>query len=277
MKISLQCGHGLTPPGKLCYPRRAALDHWHYQRGVIDLRGKDCGTFGVGEGGLFVEDEFNAHMGALVAGKIIARGHSIYSLRALDHRTGELDGSIVQAIPDDLHPDLLPSQWNPQPRWKYCASVEAQLRTLEDGTRRPPRRGRRWPPWAGWSWDPETALWLERKQKSDLYISVHVNAYTRPAVHGLEFFHCRGSRKGAAAAGIMATAFVEAFSGHRLDTGRPYKVHASRLYELRKSGPPAVLVELGYQSNIDDLRVLTDPDQADQLADALAEGIDRIA
>ena len=278
MKISLQMGHGLTPPSPLCYPRKSKLDYWHYQRGVIDLTGKGCGRFGTDDDGReWIEDVYNAHMGSLVAKKIITRGHSIYPLRGLDAETGELDQSIVQSVPDDLHPDINSRNWYPRERWRYCASLEAQLRTIEDNTRRPPRRGRWLARWSErWSWDPEAALWLERRQQSDLYVSIHVNAFTRPGVHGLEFFHCRGSRKGKAAAGIMAAAFVERFSGHRLDTGRPIKVHATRHFELRRSGPPAVLIELGYQTNDGDLRALTDRDTADRLAEALAEGIDRI-
>lgn len=274
MKISIQAGHGLTPPGELCYPRRAKLDHWHYQRGVLDLTGLECGHFGVSEGRRWVEDEFNMHMAELVARKVLARGHSIYSLRALDHRTGERDRSIVKSIPDDLHPDLQPSQWLAVERWRYCASVEAILRTMEEKTKAPPRRGARW---RGWSWDPEAAIWFERQQRSDIYISFHVNAYTKPDVHGLEFFHYRKSQKGKAAAGLLKKAFLNRFKGHRLDTGRPYKVHSSGLYEVRKSGPPAVLIECGYQTNDGDLRVLTDADEADKLAEALADGIDAIA
>jgi hypothetical protein len=273
MNISLQAGHGLTPPSPLCYTRKSRLDHWHYQRSTIDLRGKECGHFGTEEGRQFIEDCYNMRFASCLAKKLIERGHRVFPLRGLDDKTGELELGVVHSIPDDLHPDLKPSDWVACERWRYCASVSTVLRTMEEGTKRPPRRGTRW---RGWSWDPEAALWFERRQRNDLYLSIHVNAFTRPSIHGLEFFHYDRSRKGKAAAGIMAAAFVERFSGHRLDTGRPYKVHASRLFEVRRSGPPAVLVELGYQTSPGDLQALTDPDTADRLAEALAEGIDRI-
>jgi hypothetical protein len=211
-------------------------------------------------------------------------GHCVDVLRALDPATGALDTTATTVGPETLA-GLLPGQETTEPRWRYCAAVEGALRGVQACR-----------DWHGesWSYDPVAACsWeaaIPSSEARECYLSIHQNWWSNGRVYGPSVYHAQGSRAGKPLARSVYEAIERAFAtdpwadethlrwGHgrleyRLQTGSRWGLHPSRLYELRATRRPAVLVELAFASNADDAEMMHDPAWCWRMAGAIAAGL----
>lgn len=101
----------------------------------------------------------------------------------------------------------------------------------------------------------------------DGVVSVHMNKFTDCAVHGPMAFYMEGSEEGAKLAKEVIDCITAAI-------GAPERLaNPGDYYVIRESDPVAVLVECGFLSNSDDVRLLTDPAHQKILAKAIAQGV----
>ena len=270
MRIVLRPGHGLTPPGPLAYSRytrrnKQSADSvfgWSLQRPgnkEDDYTAKFCGSY--------------------LIPALVDAGHCVQCQRAIAPVSGALDETLVTIGPD-VFPQLHASQAETVERWRLNAAVEAVLR----GAARPD-----WGRGDGWSHDPVIATWWERQAPGDLFLSIHQNWYSNPSYHGPVVMHCESSSRGARLARSVYDEILAAHDGDPWiegieDWGGPGReayqtrggrgqILPSRLWELRKTRAPAVLVELAFASNVDDRARMADPAWCARMAEAIVRGL----
>lgn len=153
---------------------------------------------------------------------------------------------------------------------------------------------------------------LAVKYKGDLFVSIHVNASSKPGVSGLETYYLdlaktKESVRLAAVenagsnrrVGEMEKILADMLLGSRMQESRKLAsyVQDQALARLKKSGQPAkdggtkgapfhvligssmpgVLIEVGYCTNVAEARRLRQPAYRDALAEGIANGIHRYA
>ena len=101
----------------------------------------------------------------------------------------------------------------------------------------------------------------------DGVVSIHMNKFTDCSVHGPMTFYMEGSEEGAK----LAKAVIDSITGA---IGAPTRLaNPGDYYVIRESKPVAVLVECGFLSNSNDVKLLTDPIHQKTLAKAIASGV----
>ncbi len=101
----------------------------------------------------------------------------------------------------------------------------------------------------------------------DLVVSVHMNKFTDPAVHGPMAFYMQGSEEGERLAKAVIDGITE-------EIGAPSRLaNPGDYYVIRESRPTAVLVECGFLSNAEDERLLQSREHQRSLARGIANGI----
>lgn len=108
--------------------------------------------------------------------------------------------------------------------------------------------------------------WISNAHKTNLFVSIHVNASTSTAAYGAENFYYRGTASVNLARKLQQN--VVNTAGLR-DRG----IRFGNLAVLRDTNAPAVLTELGFLSNSSDRAKLVSPYYQERFADALANGI----
>ena len=104
---------------------------------------------------------------------------------------------------------------------------------------------------------------------ADLFVSIHANALT-PRFHGTETY--RFSATGTAGVLLAKTVHEEVvFRLGLADRG----VKRAGFYVLKYTAMPAVLLESGFLTNRDDVRMLASPEVRQRIAEGLGAGIDR--
>jgi hypothetical protein len=227
------------------------------------------------------EDEYTARYCAdYLLPALVAAGHCVRPQRALDPVHGYLDKTEVALTPE-LLPQLQADQSAVVERWKLNAAIEAVLR----GVARP-----EWARGMGWSHDPVIAAWAERQAPGDVYLSIHQNWYRTRKMFGPVVLYCRGSRRGKELAESIYQSILDAFSNdpwsagaaapwgsaerqEAVALGSRWMCRDSGLYELRRTAAPAVLVELGFESNKGDKARMADPAWCQRMADAITRGL----
>ena len=106
---------------------------------------------------------------------------------------------------------------------------------------------------------------------ADLFISVHVNSIPDARWRGAQVFYHRDGHEGGAA---IAKAIQGAIREHIGNTDRE-ALAIKQVYLLKKATVPAVLVETGFLSNPEELKLLTSKDYQEQMAEAIADGIEK--
>ena len=109
---------------------------------------------------------------------------------------------------------------------------------------------------------------LENKSGATCFISIHCNSFSSKEANGVEVLYCKGSEKGKKLAEITQKELVKA-TGLR-DRGIKER---DDLTVLNRTKAPAILVELGFISNKDDLYSLVL--QPEIFANAIWEAIKR--
>ena len=105
-----------------------------------------------------------------------------------------------------------------------------------------------------------------------LFVSIHANAAGTPSAEGMEVFHFPGSASGNNAATTVLNEMVANFPNNR-NRG----VKEANFAVLRLTDMPAILVECEFISNPVQLQFLADPQNRQQLAAAIADGIDAVS
>ena len=91
---------------------------------------------------------------------------------------------------------------------------------------------------------------VESKQ-DDLFISIHCNAVDNQKVKGVETWHFSGSENGQKLAKLIQENIIN--NSDRRDRGIK---HNKKFYVLRKTRCPAVLVEIGFISNLEEEKAI---------------------
>ena len=86
---------------------------------------------------------------------------------------------------------------------------------------------------------------------SDIFISIHCNAFTNPNAQGLETFYYRTSQNGKKLANKFQTSIVKK-GLYTKDRG----IKQGDFYVLRRTRAVAVLLELGFISNSEDRGII---------------------
>lgn len=107
---------------------------------------------------------------------------------------------------------------------------------------------------------------MAEESDADLFISIHANAVANPRRHGAEVFFSAKSEPGKSLAN-----FIQIELCNVTQTSRTAKV--ADYFVLRRNKIPAVLVEVGYITNMEERLLLQTPEYQKRLAEAIAKGI----
>ena len=129
---------------------------------------------------------------------------------------------------------------------------------------------------------------LQRRHKSDLFVSIHVNAAERRDLHGIEVFALTPAGAASTSGGKPSH---KVFDGNLHDANNLLLAYSIQRALLRRTGAfdrgvkrarfavlrdiaaPGVLVEIGFISNPREERLLLDPVYRERIARGIAEGI----
>lgn len=120
----------------------------------------------------------------------------------------------------------------------------------------------------------DRALTLQRRcdvsnrHKADAFISIHCNSATNKEAHGIETW--RYSKVGATTKALAANIQAAMIEG----TGAKDRgVKENAFYVLKNTKAPAVLLEIGFISNADEVQKIFSTDYQNTLADAILSGV----
>lgn len=102
---------------------------------------------------------------------------------------------------------------------------------------------------------------------SDIFVSIHCNAFVNPAANGTQTFYYSSSYQGQRLAQSIQEKMIEA-NGLR-DRG----ISTCNFYVVKHSYMPAVLIETAFITNYDEEALLSDDEWQTTMAKAIAEGI----
>jgi len=105
--------------------------------------------------------------------------------------------------------------------------------------------------------------------EADFFISLHANSFRSSTVSGFEVYHYPNSKKGKDLAENILASLIASFPDHN-NRG----VKTRNFVVLKKTQMPAVLVEVEFLSNPDQLQFLADEGNREGLAEATAVGIE---
>ena len=108
-----------------------------------------------------------------------------------------------------------------------------------------------------------------RDSRVSLFLSIHCNAFSSPAAHGMETYYCAGSAKGQEFASLLNEELAKA--GGLFNRG----VKTANYYVLRHTNMPASLIELAFVTNYNEEKLLRSDAYQNKLAGAIVKGIAR--
>ena len=108
---------------------------------------------------------------------------------------------------------------------------------------------------------------ISNNSESDLFVSLHCNAFNKSTAKGFEVFHYPGSMKGKEVSEIILNGIVE--SG--LYTANRGVKTSNSFYVLKGTRAAAILIELGFITNYEDLEIIQS--NKSKIAEVLANSI----
>ena len=109
----------------------------------------------------------------------------------------------------------------------------------------------------------------ERTPGTDIFVSIHCNAFSNPQSHGMETYYYDGSYQGKRLATLINEELEEA--GGLFNRG----VKTANFYVIKHSSMPSTLLELAFITNPHEEDLLVDEEYQQKLAQAIARGISR--
>lgn len=102
---------------------------------------------------------------------------------------------------------------------------------------------------------------------SDIFVSIHCNAFVNPAANGTQTFYYGSSYQGQRLAQSIQEKMIEA------NSLRDRGISTCNFYVVKHSYMPAVLIETAFITNYDEEALLSDDEWQTTMAKAIAEGI----
>jgi N-acetylmuramoyl-L-alanine amidase len=104
--------------------------------------------------------------------------------------------------------------------------------------------------------------------KADVFVSIHINAFTNPTVGGTATYYYQKSNYDALLADCIQSNLVSTAGLQNRGT------YAAGFYVIKRTQMPAVLTELGFISNPDEERLLSTPQFQQKMAQGIVQGLD---
>ncbi|MGM8215131.1 N-acetylmuramoyl-L-alanine amidase [Bacillaceae bacterium W0354] len=119
--------------------------------------------------------------------------------------------------------------------------------------------------------DLDERVELSKNQYNDLFVSIHANASSDSNAYGSETYYSEGKSDNVVEGRLLATTIQQ----QMLQMAEVYNrgAKASDFRVIKNNSAPAVLVELGFMTNSNDLKKLTDPNYQQLYADSITQGI----
>ena len=117
---------------------------------------------------------------------------------------------------------------------------------------------------------------LANKNGADIFVSIHANAAGSTSASGIEVLYAPGSSGSDKEEGqLLLTKYI--LDELLKETGAKNRgiIKRPNLVVIRKSEMPAVLIEVGFLSNAEEVKLINDNDYQDRLAKAIVRGIDK--
>ncbi len=106
---------------------------------------------------------------------------------------------------------------------------------------------------------------LANEVEADFFLSIHANTFSQSSYRGTETLYLPGKDTPGLNAFELADVVQRVFTANTLFPS--YKIkQRDNLYVLNKTNMPAVILEMGYMSNPEDLKILTDKSYYDEIA-----------
>jgi N-acetylmuramoyl-L-alanine amidase len=115
---------------------------------------------------------------------------------------------------------------------------------------------------------------IANKSKAALFVSIHFNASKNKAAKGIEVYYCE-SKEGARPRASRRLANCVLY--HLIDQteARSRGVKKGNFHVIRETEMPAILVEGGFVTNVEERALLRNKEYLDRLAKGIAKGIDK--
>ena len=104
--------------------------------------------------------------------------------------------------------------------------------------------------------------------KADVFVSVHINAFTNPVVGGIATYYYEKTGYDT----MLAQNIQDNLA--KIDGFQDRRINAAGFYVIKRTEMPAVLVELGFISNPDEEKMLNTPQMQQQMAQSIVQGLD---
>lgn len=104
--------------------------------------------------------------------------------------------------------------------------------------------------------------------KADVFVSIHINAFTNPTVGGTATYYYQKSNYDALLADCIQSNLVSTAGLQNRGT------YAAGFYVIKRTQMPAVLTELGFISNPDEEKLLSTPQFQQKMAQGIVQGLD---
>ena len=104
---------------------------------------------------------------------------------------------------------------------------------------------------------------------TDIFISIHCNAFSNPSSHGMETYYYSGSPQSRRLAVLLNEELAK--YGGRFNRG----VRTANYYVLKHNPHPSSLVELAFLTNYEEENLLANDDYQDALAKAIVSAVNR--
>jgi N-acetylmuramoyl-L-alanine amidase len=104
--------------------------------------------------------------------------------------------------------------------------------------------------------------------KADVFVSLHINAFTSPAVGGTATYYYQKSNYDILLANCIQDNLIK--TGGLQDRG----INAAGFYVIKKAQMPSVLAELGFISNPNEEKLLSTPQFQEKMAQGVVQGLD---
>ncbi|NJL83565.1 MAG: N-acetylmuramoyl-L-alanine amidase [Chloroflexaceae bacterium] len=114
----------------------------------------------------------------------------------------------------------------------------------------------------------EDRVTFSDRHKADLFVSIHCNAIAPPVAQGFEVFHYKWSGEGWTAANAVFRAIAKG-----IPEIAPRSVKPAGFYVLRCTAAPAILVECGFMTDPNDLKLMADKAFQKRYGAAIAQGV----